>query len=136
MYAPLSSAVAFALLFVYIELRVAPEPILAPFLLKERIPVLVGVSNFLVATCNFTVMYNFPTWFQTVLLTSASEAGACFRARLVTMSAGGRRCGGKQELMCAFVQVHILFPTGFRCRADRSSRGRCSAGEPTFLAPC
>ena len=77
MYAPLSSAVAFALLFVYVELRVAPEPILAPFLLKERIPVLVGVSNFLVATCNFTVMYNFPTWFQTVLLTSASEAGAC-----------------------------------------------------------
>ena len=36
---------------------------------------LVGISNFLVATCNFTVMYNFPTWFQTVMLTSASEAG-------------------------------------------------------------
>ena len=57
-------------------MRIAPEPILAPFLLKEKIPVLVGISNFLVATCNFTVMYNFPTWFQTVLLTSASEAGA------------------------------------------------------------
>ncbi len=37
---------------------------------------LVGISNFLVATCNFTIMYNFPTWFQTVMLTSASEAGA------------------------------------------------------------
>ena len=60
-----------------VELYVAPEPVLAPFLLQQKIPVLVGVSNFLVATCNFTVMYNFPTWFQTVMLTSASEAGAC-----------------------------------------------------------
>ena len=65
----------FFILFVYVELYVAPEPVLAPFLLKEKIPVLVGISNFLVATCNFTVMYNFPTWFQTVMLTSASEAG-------------------------------------------------------------
>ena len=62
----------------------SPEPVLAPFLLKQKIPVLVGISNFLVATCNFTVMYNFPTWFQTVMLTSASEAGAC---RLVVWSA-------------------------------------------------
>ena len=88
MYAPLSSAVIFALLFVYVELRVAPEPILAPFLLTERIPVLVGVSNFCVATCNFAVMYNFPTWFQTVLLTSAGEAGAC------GLSSAGTRLGG------------------------------------------
>ena len=76
MYGPLISAIVFALLFIYVELKVAPEPILAPFLLKEKIPMLVGISNFLVATCNFTIMYNFPTWFQTVLLTSASEAGA------------------------------------------------------------
>ena len=75
-YGPLISAIVFALLFIYVELKVAPEPILAPFLLKEKIPMLVGISNFLVATCNFTIMYNFPTWFQTVLLTSASEAGA------------------------------------------------------------
>ena len=72
---PLTVAIAFALLFVYVELRIAPEPILAPFLLREKIPVLIGISNFLVATSNFTVMYNFPTWFQTVMLTSASEAG-------------------------------------------------------------
>ena len=65
----------FFVLFVWIELKIAPEPVLPPFLLKQKIPVLVGISNFLVATCNFSVMYNFPTWFQTVLLTSASEAG-------------------------------------------------------------
>lgn len=61
--------------FVIIELFIAPEPVLAPFLLRKKIPVLVATSSFLVAICNFAVMYNFPTWFQTVLLTSASEAG-------------------------------------------------------------
>ncbi len=87
MYGPLTSAIVFALLFVFVELKVAPEPILAPFLLKEKIPVLVGISNFLVATCNFTIMYNFPTWFQTVMLTSASEAGAKY-----SVSLAQRRC--------------------------------------------
>lgn len=72
---PLTLAIVFAFAFVWVELYVAPEPVLAPFLLQQKIPVLVGISNFLVATCNFTVMYNFPTWFQTVMLTSASEAG-------------------------------------------------------------
>ena len=74
-WVPLTLSITFAMVFVYVELYIAPEPVLAPFLLKQKIPVLVGISNFLVATCNFTVMYNFPTWFQTVLLTSASEAG-------------------------------------------------------------
>lgn len=54
---------------------VAPEPILAPFLLRQKIPVLVGISYFLVAFANFSVMYSFPMWFETVKLTSASEAG-------------------------------------------------------------
>ena len=74
-WVPLTLSGVFAILFIWIELKVAPEPVLAPFLLKQKIPVLVGISNFLVATCNFSVMYNFPTWFQTVMLTSASEAG-------------------------------------------------------------
>jgi hypothetical protein len=72
---PLTLSIAFAVIFVFVELYVAPEPVLAPFLLQQKIPVLVGISNFLVAMCNFSVMYNFPTWFQTVMLTNASEAG-------------------------------------------------------------
>lgn len=65
----------FLLLFIIVELKVAIEPVLAPFLLKQKIPVLVGISNFLVAFCNFSIMYFFPMWFQTVMLTSASIAG-------------------------------------------------------------
>jgi hypothetical protein len=48
---------------------------LAPFLLKQKIPVLVGISNFLVAFYDFTVRYFFPMWFQTVMVSSASIAG-------------------------------------------------------------
>jgi hypothetical protein len=48
-----------------------------PFLLKRKIPVLVGISNFLAAFCNYSIMYFFPMWFQTVMASSASIAGEC-----------------------------------------------------------
>jgi hypothetical protein len=71
----LAAAFVFFLLFLVIELKLAVEPVLAPFLLKQKIPVLVGISNFLVAFCDFSVMYFFPMWFQTVMVSSASIAG-------------------------------------------------------------
>ena len=71
----ISLAFIFAILFLLIEFFIAPEPVLAPSLLKQKIPVLVGISNFLVAICNFSIMYFFPMWFQTVILTNASIAG-------------------------------------------------------------
>ena len=72
---PLVFSVVFALIFFFIELCIAPEPVLPPSLLKQKIPVLVGTSNFLVAICNFSMTYFYPMWFQTVMLTSASTAG-------------------------------------------------------------
>lgn len=72
---PLILACVFAVAFVLVEIRFALEPVLAPFLLKQKVPVLVGISNFLVGMCNFTIIYTFPTWFQTVALTSSSIAG-------------------------------------------------------------
>jgi len=79
---PLVLAGVFSVAFVIFEFRIAAEPMLAPFLLGQKIPVLVGISNFLVANCNFAVMYFFPMWFQTVMLTKASIAGmlVCFIA--------------------------------------------------------
>jgi hypothetical protein len=61
--------------FVLVELYVSPEPIMPPFLLHQRIPVLVSASNILVAICNFAVTYFFPVWFETVKLDTASSAG-------------------------------------------------------------
>jgi hypothetical protein len=68
-------ACVFAILFLLVEFFIAPEPVLAPSLLKQKIPLLVGASNFLVSMCNFSIIYFFPMWFQTVILTSASIAG-------------------------------------------------------------
>jgi hypothetical protein len=73
---PLILSVISLVAFVVIELCVASEPVLAPFLLKQKFPVLNGLSNFFVANCTFTIMYFFPMWFQTVGLTSASTAGS------------------------------------------------------------
>jgi len=64
-----------AVAFLVTELCLAREPVLAPFMLKQKIPVLVGLSGFLVSLCTFTIIYFFPLWFQTVMMTSASTAG-------------------------------------------------------------
>lgn len=64
-----------AVLFIIIEVYVAVEPVLPPVFLTKKVPVLVGCSNALVAVCNLSVTYFFPTWFQTVMLSSASTAG-------------------------------------------------------------
>ncbi|KZP16074.1 hypothetical protein FIBSPDRAFT_866306 [Athelia psychrophila] len=45
---------------------------MAPFLLRQKVPVLVGLSNFLVSIGTFAIMYFFPMWFQTVALTSGN----------------------------------------------------------------
>lgn len=80
-YVPLIVAGVLFIAFVLFELILAPEPVLAPFLLRQKIPVLISIQNFLVANCNFSVMYFFPMWFETVALTSASTAGECMRLR-------------------------------------------------------
>jgi hypothetical protein len=70
-----SASIIFTVLFLLVEIYVAVEPVLPPYLLSQKVPVLVGCSNALVAVCNLSVTYYFPTWFQTVMLTSASTAG-------------------------------------------------------------
>ena len=83
--------------FIVIELLIAPEPVMAPFLLRKKVPLLIGASNLLVRIspvivcthylfifgfqvpmCNFTIMYFFPMFFETVMLTSASTAGVLY----------------------------------------------------------
>ncbi|KAI6111388.1 major facilitator superfamily domain-containing protein [Pisolithus sp. B1] len=80
--------IAFMVAFILVELCVSPEPVLAPILLRQKVPVIIGVSNFLVAMCNFSVMYFFPMWFQTVALTSTSTAGLHLLPNSMAMSCG------------------------------------------------
>ncbi|CAL1703142.1 unnamed protein product [Somion occarium] len=108
-YLPFTASIIFFIAFVIVELYLAPEPVLAPFLLKRKIPIFVGISNFLVATCNFTIMYNFPTWFQTVLLTSASEAGAHLIPNGISISLGSLFAGWVMHRTGRYKMLNLIF---------------------------
>ncbi|KAG1778351.1 major facilitator superfamily domain-containing protein [Suillus placidus] len=108
-YLPLALACIFFVIFILVELLVAPEPIMAPFLLKQKVPVLVGANNFLVALCNFSVMYFFPMWFQTVALTSASTAGLHLMPNSVCMSAGSLFAGWMMHRTGKYKLINIIF---------------------------
>ncbi|KAK0473934.1 major facilitator superfamily domain-containing protein [Armillaria novae-zelandiae] len=110
---PLILSITFFITFIIVELRVAREPVLAPFLLKQRIPVLVGCSNFLVALCNFSITFFFPMWFQTVLLTSASTAGLHLAPNSLSMSTGSVFAGWMMHRTGKYKMINLicgLFP--------------------------
>ncbi|KAF8264661.1 major facilitator superfamily domain-containing protein [Lactarius quietus] len=105
-------AVVSLIAFVVIELCVAGEPVLAPFLLKQKLPVLNGLNNFFVANCSFTVMYFFPMWFQTVALTSASTAGSTGLHLLpnsVAMSCGSLFAGWMVHRTGKYKLLNLIF---------------------------
>ncbi|EJD45976.1 vacuolar amino acid permease [Auricularia subglabra TFB-10046 SS5] len=112
--APLvASGVAFVA-FVCVELWVAPAPVLAPFLLRHRIAVLIGMSNFLVAFCNFAIMYFFPMWFETVKLTSAAIAGMHLLPNSLAMSLGSLFAGWYLQKYGKYRMLNVvcgIFPT-------------------------
>ncbi|KAF9060230.1 MFS general substrate transporter [Rhodocollybia butyracea] len=107
--APLVLSIVFFILFVLVELYVAPEPVLAPFLLKQRIPVLVGMSNFLVSITNFTITYFFPMWFQTVMLTNASIAGLHILPNSLSMSVGSLFAGYMMHRTGKYKMINLIF---------------------------
>lgn len=108
-YVPLALACVFSVVFVLVELLIAQEPIMAPFLLEQKVPVLVGANNFLVALCNFTVMYFFPMWFQTVALTSASTAGLHLMPNSVCMSVGSLFAGWMMHRTGKYKLINLIF---------------------------
>lgn len=97
-----------SVMFIIIEIYIAPEPVLAPHLLRQRIPVLVGMSNFCVAMCNFSIMYFFPMWFQTVLLTSASVAGLHLVPNCVSMSLGSLFAGWMMHRSGRYKRMNLI----------------------------
>lgn len=102
-------------LFLLAEIFVACEPVLPTYLLTQKIPLLVGCSNALVAVCNLSVTYFFPVWFQTVTLSSASTAGLHLLPNSVCISTGSvfagwimRRTGKYKTLNLVFGSLPFL----------------------------
>ncbi|KAF8548907.1 hypothetical protein OG21DRAFT_1515752 [Imleria badia] len=60
---PLTFSFVFFLLFLVVEFTIAPETVLPPCLLREKLTLLVGLSNYFVLVCNFSVVYFVPLWF-------------------------------------------------------------------------
>ncbi|KAJ7765679.1 hypothetical protein B0H16DRAFT_1717597 [Mycena metata] len=103
-------AFVFMALFFVVEIFVAPDPILAPVMLRQKVPLLVGVSNFLSATCNFSINYFFPVWFQTVTLESASTAGLHMMPNSISMSTvGAVFAGWMMYKMGRYKAITIIF---------------------------
>ncbi|KAF8957761.1 major facilitator superfamily domain-containing protein [Flammula alnicola] len=105
----LTSSAVFVVIFFFVELFVSPEPMMAPFLLKQKIPVLVGCSNFLVAMCNFSIMYFFPMWFQTVVMTNASIAGLHLLPNSMSMSLGSVFAGWMMHKTGRYKMINLIF---------------------------
>lgn len=92
-YMTFATSIVLAVAFFVVEIKYASEPILPPSLVKMKVPMLVGTASFMVSMCNFAIMYNLPTWFQTVMLTSAGEAGAHLIPNGVSLSFGSLFAG-------------------------------------------
>ncbi|KAJ7500461.1 major facilitator superfamily domain-containing protein [Mycena galericulata] len=107
--APLVLGIVFFFAFFVVEIYIAPEPVMAPFMLRQKIPVLVSASNFLVAACNFSVTYFFPMWFQVVTLESASTAGLHLMPNSVSMSTGSVFAGWMMHRTGRYKKINLIF---------------------------
>ncbi|KAJ7500453.1 major facilitator superfamily domain-containing protein [Mycena galericulata] len=107
--APLVLAIVFFGAFLVVEIYIAPEPVMAPAMLRQKIPVLVSASNFLVAACNFSVTYFFPMWFQVVTLESASTAGLHLMPNSVSMSTGSVFAGWMMHRTGRYKKINLIF---------------------------
>ncbi|KAJ3502815.1 hypothetical protein NLJ89_g8716 [Agrocybe chaxingu] len=105
----LLGSIFFAVLFIVVEVYVAVEPVLPPYLLTEKVPVLVGFSNALVAVCNLSVTYYFPTWFQTVMLSSASTAGLHLLPNSICISSGSFFAGWMMKRYGCYKSLNMIF---------------------------
>ncbi|KAJ7856901.1 major facilitator superfamily domain-containing protein [Mycena leptocephala] len=106
---PLILAIVFFLSFLGVELSVAREPVMALVMLRQKIPVLVGASNFLVSACNFSVTYFFPMWFQVVTLESAATAGLHLMPNSVSMSTGAVFAGWMMQRTGRYKNINLIF---------------------------
>ncbi|KAJ7061476.1 MFS general substrate transporter [Mycena amicta] len=106
---PLASGALFIILFLLVEVFVASDPVLSPSMLSQKVPVLIGASNFLSATCNFSVSYFFPVWFQTVMLESASSAGLHIAPNSLSVSLGSVFAGFMMHRTGRYKAVNLIF---------------------------
>ncbi|KIJ56179.1 hypothetical protein M422DRAFT_57657 [Sphaerobolus stellatus SS14] len=83
------------MLFIWVEAYWSPAPVMPLRLLKQRTPMAVAISNFLVSIVSFSMvrcstfgLYNVPLYFSAVRLVSSSESGSHLVPNSIALSLG------------------------------------------------
>ncbi|KAH8660235.1 major facilitator superfamily domain-containing protein [Xylariales sp. PMI_506] len=92
-YVIVALAMIFGLTFVYIELRVAKEPIFPLTLLTRRDVVIPYLTLALQCLAQIILMFTIPLYFQVTISASASLAGSFLVPAVVGNTLGGLACG-------------------------------------------
>jgi MFS family permease len=70
-----STSAALLVVFLYVEIFVAGEPVLPVELLTQRTPIFIAINNFTISALAFSTLYSVPLFFTAVKLMTAADAG-------------------------------------------------------------
>lgn len=92
-YVSLPLSLAFLLSFIYVEDRIASEPIIPIRLLANRSVLAACLTNWFMTMSVFSLMYYGPIFFQVVRDVSATQAGTLFVPQAIGMACGSLGSG-------------------------------------------
>ncbi|KAI5477489.1 vacuolar amino acid permease [Pseudohyphozyma bogoriensis] len=83
----------FLALFIFVEAKVSPEPVLPFKIIARRTPLFVCLVTVFVAVCNFGVMYHYPIFFLALTSSTAGQAGSHLLPSSIGQVLGGLIAG-------------------------------------------
>ena len=113
-YVSLPLSMGFLMLFVYIEARIADEPIIPVHLLLDQTVAAACLTNWFATMSVFALIYYGPIYFQVVRGVTATKAGTLFIPQSAGTALGSLGSGfvmrgtGKYRLLNIFVQVLMI----------------------------
>ncbi|KAM0753200.1 MFS general substrate transporter [Meredithblackwellia eburnea MCA 4105] len=107
-WAPLVVFAGFAVAFVLWEALGAAEPVMPFYLLKQRNPLFVCLTNFHLACAAFGVLFFYPIFFEVVKQQSASRSGAHLLVNSASISAGSLFAGYVIRQTGTFYKVTVV----------------------------
>lgn len=124
----LASSVVWCALFVFVESRWAPYPVMPLRLVKQRTPLAVSLSNFFGSVAAFSMLYNVPLYFSAVRMNSSTDAGLHLLPHSVAISTGSvfagwvmRRTGKLYTLTLVSAAMTVVAASMVACWNDETS---------------
>ncbi|KAJ6525967.1 MFS general substrate transporter [Mycena capillaripes] len=79
--------------FIVVEFKLAAEPVMATWMLKQRTPFFVVTHNFLISILTFSTLYNTPLYYTAARLRTSANAGSHLIPNSVCVAAGSLFAG-------------------------------------------